>query len=154
MIQMIAASEPFKCFNESNGLLTLLSRLSTQHSLNARFRRGVSHRVSNGSNRSMPARSIARLRSRTSLSSEQADIKETFAKLRAFVWARLNYPVTQDGDRFPSSSSGSLIDWCLDEGEYSLGKIARYVGAMFDAVQRLRRFILYRRAACNVWQPA
>ncbi|KAI9510155.1 hypothetical protein F5148DRAFT_1182054 [Russula earlei] len=79
-------------------------------------------------------------------------IKQHFAKLQVFVWAPLNYPVTQDEDGFTSSSSGFSIGSCSEEEEYSLDKTVRYAGAMFDAVPTLRMFISFRKGPCFAWQ--
>ena len=69
-----------------------------------------------------------------------------------FVWAPLNYPVTQDEDGFSSSSSGFSIDSGTEEEENSCGKTARYARAMFDAVPSMRMFISFRKGPCYVWQ--
>ncbi|KAH9964998.1 hypothetical protein BC827DRAFT_905633 [Russula dissimulans] len=83
-------------------------------------------------------------------------IKEKFPKLQVFVWAPLNHPVTQNSDEdwFSSSSSGFSIDSCSEEDECSLDKMARYAGAMFDAVPTLRMFISYRKGPCTAWERA
>ena len=79
-------------------------------------------------------------------------IKENFMKLQVFVWAPLNYPVTQDEDGFTSSSSGFSIDSCTEEEMYSFDKTERYALAMFDAVPALRMFISFRKGPCHVWR--
>jgi len=79
-------------------------------------------------------------------------IKEHFAELEVFVWAPLNYPVSQDEDGFSSSSSGFSIDSCTEEEEYSVDKTERYAIAMFDAVPAMRMFISYRKGPCYVWR--
>jgi len=80
-------------------------------------------------------------------------IKENFAKLQVFVWAPLNYPVTQDEeDGFTSSSSGFSIDSCTEEEEYSFDKTERYAFAMFDAVPSMCMFISFRKGPCYVWR--
>jgi hypothetical protein len=72
--------------------------------------------------------------------------------LQIFVWAPLNYPVTQDEDGFSSSSSGFSIDSCTEEEMYSFDKTERYALAMFDAVPAMRMFISFRKGPCYVWR--
>ena len=80
-------------------------------------------------------------------------IKEYFPKLQVFVWAPLNYPVTQDEeDGFTSSSSGFSIDSCTEEEEYSFDKTERYALAMLEAVPSMRMFISFRKGPCYVWR--
>ncbi|KAI9436416.1 hypothetical protein BJY52DRAFT_1328970 [Lactarius psammicola] len=80
-------------------------------------------------------------------------IKEYFTKLQVFVWAPLNYPVTQDEDEFSESSeSGFSIASCTEDEEYSFDKTERYALAMFDAVPAMRMFISFRKGPCYVWR--
>jgi hypothetical protein len=81
-------------------------------------------------------------------------IKEHFAKLQVFVWAPLNYPVTQDEDDFTASSSesGFSIASCTEDEVYSFDKTERYALAMFDAVPAMRMFISFRKGPCYVWR--
>jgi hypothetical protein len=81
-------------------------------------------------------------------------IKEHFTKLQVFVWAPLNYPVTQDDDEdgYSSSSSGFSMDSCTEEEMYSYDKTERYALAMFEAVPAMRMFISYRKGPCYVWR--
>ncbi|SRR6266702_1068754 len=80
-------------------------------------------------------------------------IKEHFAKLQVFVWAPLNYPVTQDEDDFSASSeSGFSIASCTEDEVYSFDKTERYALAMFEAVPAMRMFISFRKGPCYVWR--
>src|SRR6266702_3831875 len=79
-------------------------------------------------------------------------IKEHYAKLQVFVWAPLNYPVTQDEDDFSASSeSGFSIASCTEDEVYSFDKTERYALAMFEAVPAMRMFISFRKGPCYVW---
>ena len=80
-------------------------------------------------------------------------IKEHFTKLQVFVWAPLNYPVTQDEDDFSESSeSGFSIASCTEDEVYSFDKTERYALAMFEAVPAMRMFISFRKGPCYVWR--